>query len=195
VATEGGGIECPVCGEGFREKPSRCFRCESDLELWWPLHESLQALDGLAVPVSVPATSGRTASRWLLWPSRNAGWLMPVVLLAGLAGAAWLSLESTRPVAEGSRSDAPTKPRPRPVAPEPDVAPVPPSAILAVASPAPLPRTIRYVVQPGDSLWRIAAALKGDARRWPELVASGQPVDPARLQPGQELRIVVEGAP
>jgi hypothetical protein len=45
------------------------------------------------------------------------------------------------------------------------------------------------VVQPGDSLWRIAASLKGDGRRWPELLAGDEGFDPARLRPGQELRL------
>ncbi len=99
---------------------------------------------------------------------------MPLVLAAGLAGALWLHLESTRPVAD------PPRPPPLKVA----AAPAP--------TPKPAPLTVRYVVQPGDSLWRIAAALKGDARRWPELLARGDGVDPARLRPGQELRLVLE---
>jgi nucleoid-associated protein YgaU len=51
---------------------------------------------------------------------------------------------------------------------------------------------VRYVVQRGDSLWRIAAALKGDARRWPDLVAAaGSKTPTTTLRPGQELRIEV----
>jgi nucleoid-associated protein YgaU len=53
---------------------------------------------------------------------------------------------------------------------------------------------VRYVVQPGDSLWRIAAALKGDARRWPELLAESEGVDAARLRPGQELQLTLDSA-
>jgi hypothetical protein len=181
VATDGGGIECPVCGEGFLDKPSRCFRCESDLELWWPLDQSLRALDGVELPASVAATSGRAASRGRFW-RRNAGWVVPVVLLAGLAGAAWLSLESTRRPADTLTQAALPKGR----------GGVAPSLAAPPASGA---RHIRYVVQPGDSLWRIAAALTGDARRWPELIRESGGLDPARLRPGQELRLVVEGAP
>jgi nucleoid-associated protein YgaU len=193
--TEAAAVECPVCGEGFREAPARCFRCETDLSHWWPLDESLRVLgavvaaaavappavvvpevaDVAVAPEAGPATSGRRA------------WALPVVLLAGLGGALLLHLESSRPPVEAPRSVTPLKAEPEPVAPPP--------VSSANASPAPRvpPRTVRYVVQPGDSLWRIAAALKGDARRWPELLAGGTGVDPARLRPGQELRLVVDG--
>lgn len=181
MATEGRGAQCPVCGEAFREAPARCFRCESDLELWWPLDESLRALDGEAFPASVAARPGVvTVRRWL---QRNLGWLVPVVLLAGLGGALWLSLESTRqPVVPMPVAIPAVRRSVGPAAPTP-----PPASVPA--------RTIRYVVQPGDSLWRIAAALKGDARRWPELLAKAREVDPARLRPGQELLLTVEGEP
>ena len=70
-----------------------------------------------------------------------------------------------------------------------EAAPVPSSPAESAGSPRQrAAASVRYVVQPGDSLWRIAAALKGDARRWPELLAGSAGVDPARLRPGQELR-------
>ena len=165
MATEGKGVACPVCGEGFAEAPMRCFRCETDLTLWWPLDESLRRLG--EEEVAEPARPRRRSRK-------RRGWVMPLVLTGGLAGALWLHLESTRPAAE----------TPRP--PPPRAAPVP------APPPKPEARTVRYVVQPGDSLWRIAAALKGDARRWPELLASSDGVDPARLRPGQELRLVLD---
>ncbi len=170
---------CPVCGETFREAPARCFRCESDLELWWPLDESLRALEGESFPIPVAVASGAAGAR--RWLERNLGWLVPAALLAGLAGALWLSLESTRRPAQ-----------------EPTGASLPKALPVVAAKPVVAPearRTIRYVVQPGDSLWRIAAALKGDARRWPELLANTDAVDPARLRPGQELRLVLDDAP
>ena len=193
MATERTAASGPVCGESFREAPARCFRCESDLELWWPLDESLRALEGESFPVPAAVVSGAAGvGRWF---QRNVGWLVPVALLAGLAGALWLSLESTRrPAEELTAASSGGTPRravpPKPVATA-EVAP----AAGPTAAAAPVARTIRYVVQPGDSLWRIAAALKGDARRWPELLANASAVDPARLRPGQELLLVVEGGP
>jgi nucleoid-associated protein YgaU len=48
-----------------------------------------------------------------------------------------------------------------------------------------------HVVQPGETLWQIAANLSGDARRWPELYRANrdQIKDPSRLYPGQRLAI------
>jgi hypothetical protein len=180
VATEPGAASCPVCGEAFREAPARCFRCESDLELWWPLDASLRALEGETLEVAAAPRSGPVSRQLRRWAGRNAGWLVPAFLMTGLAGALWLSLESTR----------------QPVAPMPLAVPTVRPSVRPASAPAPAPvpaRTIRYVVQPGDSLWRIAAALKGDARRWPELLAKAGDVDPARLRPGQELLLIVEG--
>ena len=184
MATEAAAVECPVCGEGFREAPARCFRCETDLSLWWPLDESLRIL--IQAPLAAPAVDeaalrerARVRKRW---KKRVEGWLMPILLLGGLVGAAWLSLESTRPRPDGPRVGLPA------------TVPVPIPSPKPVPVSAPPPRTLRYVVQPGDSLWRIAAALKGDARRWPELVGQGEGVDPARLRPGQELLLVLEPA-
>jgi nucleoid-associated protein YgaU len=186
VATEAAAAECPVCGEGFREAPARCFRCETDLSLWWPLDESLRIMGRapVAAPVVDEAAVRERARVLKRWKKRAKGWLMPILLLGGLVGVAWLSLESTRPRSDGPRSGL-ASPVPVPVQ-SPKPAPA--------ATPMSLPRTVRYVVQPGDSLWRIAAALKGDARRWPELLGENGGVDPARLQPGQELRLVLEPA-
>jgi nucleoid-associated protein YgaU len=186
VGTEAAAVECPVCGEGFAEAPARCFRCETDLSLWWPLDESLRIL--IQAPLAAPAVDeaavrerARVRKRW---KKRAQDWLMPLLLLGGLAGAGWLSLESTRPSPDGRRSGLPA------TVPAPISSPKP----VPVSAPPLPPRTVRYVVQPGDSLWRIAAALKGDARRWPELRGESGGVDPARLRPGQELRLVIEAA-
>jgi nucleoid-associated protein YgaU len=48
-----------------------------------------------------------------------------------------------------------------------------------------------YVVQPGDSLSKIAKELLGDAARWPEIfeLNKDQIKDPNLIQVGQELRI------
>ena len=207
MGTEAAAVECPVCGEGFREAPARCFRCETDLSHWWPLDESLRGLGSVVAPapvvvpprvvlpaaavqevadVAVEVGPGVVAPETGTRAQRRA-WLMPVVLMAGLGGALLLHLESSRPPVVAPPIVTPLKARPEPVAPPPA------SLTEAPAAPKVRPtRTVRYVVQPGDSLWRIAAALKGDARRWPELLAGGSGVDPARLRPGQELRLVVD---
>jgi nucleoid-associated protein YgaU len=48
-----------------------------------------------------------------------------------------------------------------------------------------------YVVQPGDSLSKIAKAVYGDANRWKEIFEANkeQLTDPNLIRPGQELRI------
>ncbi len=74
-----------------------------------------------------------------------------------------------------------------------------PAALATVARPAPpgpspaSPAVVRYRVQRGDSLWRVAAAVTGDGRRWKDLWpdrASATPlragevlvIDPDRLE-------------
>jgi len=48
-----------------------------------------------------------------------------------------------------------------------------------------------YVVQPGDSLSKIAKAIYGDAQRWPAIFEANKDKikDPNLIYPGQELRI------
>jgi nucleoid-associated protein YgaU len=48
-----------------------------------------------------------------------------------------------------------------------------------------------YVVQPGDSLSKIAKEVLGDASRWPEIFEANkdQIKDPNLIHPGQELRM------
>jgi nucleoid-associated protein YgaU len=48
-----------------------------------------------------------------------------------------------------------------------------------------------YVVQPGDSLSKIAKEVYGDANRWREILEANQDQikDPSMIRPGWELRI------
>jgi nucleoid-associated protein YgaU len=48
-----------------------------------------------------------------------------------------------------------------------------------------------HVVQPGETLWQIAAQVAGDPHLWPHLYRANrdQIVDPSRLHPGQVLSI------
>lgn len=182
MATEPKPVACPVCGEAFAKPPSRCFRCETDLSLWWRLDESLVALRRSATPLALPEAH-EPARAEPVPLARKRIWVVPVILMCGLLLALLLHLESTRaPVGEPAPN---ARPRPAPPSASAAGTEVPPVAV------APRP-TLRYVVQPGDSLWRIAASLKGDGRRWPELLAEGEGVDPARLRPGQELRLRVD---
>ena len=50
---------------------------------------------------------------------------------------------------------------------------------------------LEHVVQPGESLWQIAAQTGGDPQLWPVLYRANrdQIKDPARLYPGQALLI------
>ncbi|MGH0033277.1 MAG: LysM peptidoglycan-binding domain-containing protein [Myxococcota bacterium] len=63
------------------------------------------------------------------------------------------------------------------------------SAALLLAAPANADAT--HVVQPGETLWQIAAALSGNPHRWPEIYRANrdQIKDPSTLYPGQELAI------
>jgi hypothetical protein len=51
---------------------------------------------------------------------------------------------------------------------------------------------IRYIVQPGDSLWRISSAFTGEGNRWKQLWPDLVPIA-NRLQPGMILEIPVTG--
>jgi nucleoid-associated protein YgaU len=48
-----------------------------------------------------------------------------------------------------------------------------------------------HVVQPGETLWQIAANLSGNPHRWPEIYRANrdQIKDPSKLYPGQRLAI------
>jgi nucleoid-associated protein YgaU len=195
VATEAAAIVCPVCGEAFAQPafaqpPARCFRCETDLTQWWPLDQAIRALGPLAAtpapPSSPPAVGARRRTGRRGWKN----WGVPALLVAGLLGALWLTLESTRRPED--RLPARGVPGPTTAAQAPVRSPVPPTPVAVAATPTRTRRTLRYVVQPGDSLWRIAAALKGDGARWPDLVPRGERMDPSRLRPGQELSLVID---
>jgi nucleoid-associated protein YgaU len=61
------------------------------------------------------------------------------------------------------------------------------------APPEPEVEEVRvYVVQPGDSLSKIAEEVYGDGSRWKEIFEANkeQIKDPKLIHPGQELRIL-----
>jgi nucleoid-associated protein YgaU len=63
--------------------------------------------------------------------------------------------------------------------------------VVATASSSPAVGERVHVVQPGDTLWRIAADLAGNPHLWPELYRANrdQIKDPSVLHPGQRLTI------
>lgn len=134
---------CPVCSEPYEEQPAECFRCETPLRGWWSFEDAARSV---RPPAPEPAKRRRT----------------PVVplLLAAILGA------STAAVTRGIWSPLPrAQPSASPVAAPPPVgrpSPAVPSAPTA-------PSVLVYRVQPGDTLWRIAAALGGDGRNWRSL--------------------------
>ncbi len=62
------------------------------------------------------------------------------------------------------------------------------AAVLGLAA-GPATADPVHVVQPGETLWQIAAALSGNPHRWPELYRANrdQIKDPSLLYPGQRL--------
>ena len=62
--------------------------------------------------------------------------------------------------------------------------------VLAAVSPSAAAERV-HVVQPGETLWQIAAEVAGDPHLWPRLYRANrdQIVDPSRLYPGQVLTI------
>lgn len=151
---------CPGCGEALEVGTPRCFRCEAALSAWWELEALLRA-------------AGEEPRSPL---GRGAG----VRAAATAAYAAGLVLAVIVGMAVG-RGSAPA-PLPPPVAAR-VVVPSVPAPVLP-----PAPAVVSYTVQRGDSPWRIAAALLGDGRRWPELAT------PRGLRPGQRLEVTCRAA-
>jgi nucleoid-associated protein YgaU len=77
--------------------------------------------------------------------------------------------------------------------PAPHVLPVPPPARVAPSAPAKL--TV-ITVQPGDSLWRLAAQRLGSGRRWQELLSINPGLrDPNFIKVGSQLVLPASVAP
>jgi hypothetical protein len=170
-------MACPVCGEPLEGRPDRCFRCETRLGAWWRLEDALGRLPDGAAPFAGADSAAR--------PRRHG---VGFGLLAGLAaGVAFVVL--ARPAAAPTTATTPAS-APRPADQEPPAATPAPSPTTTPARP------VRYRAQPGDSLWRIAAAFTGEGRRWTELfpgrasphVAAGEWLDVAPVSPAPAAR-------
>ncbi|HET9317726.1 MAG TPA: LysM peptidoglycan-binding domain-containing protein [Vicinamibacteria bacterium] len=140
---------CPVCSEPFDASPDECFRCETPLRSWWPFEDAALGTAPQRGPRLLP--------------------LAIAALLGTLVAAVALRIMS------GTVHAPVAMPSPAGVTPAPPttaaIAPPPTSA-------GPIPATVAYRVQPGDSLWRISAAFTGDGRNWRTLWPAIAPSDP-----------------
>ncbi len=101
----------------------------------------------------------------------------------------------TAPRVTAGAPQAPAEPAFEPVS-EPEAPPAPPAASPPVppSPPTPPPR-VTYSVVAGDTLARIAAAMLGDATRWPAIMEAnaGLLPRPEALEVGMELVIPIDG--
>jgi len=149
---------CPVCEEPLPGRPPRCFRCETPLLAWWGFEDALHQVGDVRAHPA-PNRRGRA------WVAGSALMAMAIIVAAAVMV---------------------TKRSPAPVALAPS-ATVVPAAEPKGTSDAP-PVVITYRVQRGDSLWRIAASLTGDGRRWRELWPEHATGD-GRIRAGAVLRV------
>ena len=181
-----GARTCPVCGEPLPDRPARCFRCESPLARWW---EFVDAAGGAPATTSAPhVVAAAVDAPPLDRPFHRGPYVVFSALVAGLLMGWW----AARPAFAPSEPAAPRAAVATPVtvspATETRVAPDP--AVVSTVEPPAASRSssaarsfsaarpsstsasrsrVRYRVQPGDSPWRVSAALLGSGHRWREL--------------------------
>lgn len=147
--TTAGKLICPVCSEELDASAPKCFRCTTELSTWWPLEKTLRN----RVEVSeARAVTGRT-------PYSRVVTILALGALLGFAGA-HLSL---RRGAQSSSEESPVAVKAL------SASPVDERATAERKSEAGRPLFVLYTIQPGDSLWRVAASLTGDGRNWRRL--------------------------
>ena len=133
---------CPVCSEPYDTPPAECFRCETPLSSWWPFEDAALRSQPSRGPRILPIAIAAIL-----------GLLVAAVALRVMTGTAPAPVAMVPPVTAPPASAA--------------VEAVPVAEPRATAPPP--PASLTYRVQPGDSLWRIAAALTGDGRNWTSL--------------------------
>jgi hypothetical protein len=165
------GHRCPVCDGHVERGRPRCVRCESDLEMWWPLEEAIRRVDEPAAP----GVEHRPA------PVPGLARYVPIVVVAIVCAATGGSVTylATTPALGGASLKvqvltAPQQPLAIDDAP-PTTAPVTRSADDLV-----------YYVQRGDTWWRLAARFTGHGRNWRALEAASNHVP---LRSGGVLRL------
>lgn len=137
---------CPVCEQELDVTAPRCFRCTTELTSWWPLEKLLrQERSEAAAP-----EPGASTSRFLY-----VGFAL-VLLTGGLLGFAGGRLRQT-----GSSAGAPTE-----IVPSAEPRATAPAGLQAAQETRSGRTIVQYTVQPGDSLWRVAAALTDEGENW-----------------------------
>jgi len=102
------------------------------------------------------------------------------------------------PAAAAAADPAPAAAADPTPAPAPDPTPAPEPAPAPAPAPAAAPEAVRHQVQPGDSLWAIAAHFYGDGHFWPTIYqanASTIGPDPDMLRIGSWLDIPAKPQP
>jgi len=102
-----------------------------------------------------------------------------------------ISLAATAPHAPATRATAPPTAAPKLLLPSKPI-PAPPSLAPRATPVAPLVNNVHstkaLLIQPGDSLWKLARLHLGSGSRWNELLAANPAIsNPNRLQPGTLL--------
>jgi len=110
--------------------------------------------------------------------------LASATLLALAAGCQ----SAQKPVSSGADSGVPlTDITPAPPPAYEPVAPAQPVSDVAVAPAPMLAGTGAYVVQPGDTLYKIARERYGDGKAWQKIAAANPSINGTLIRPGQRL--------
>jgi nucleoid-associated protein YgaU len=144
---------CPVCSEAYDTPPADCFRCETPLASWWPFEDAVRRSQPSRGPRILPLAAAMAVAA-----------LVTAVALRLMTGTAHAPVATVPPVATATPASVAVAPAPTPV----------PEARASVPAGA----SVTYRVQPGDSLWRVAAALTGDGRNWRTLWPALEPERP-----------------
>jgi nucleoid-associated protein YgaU len=153
---------CPTCDADVDRGSPRCAKCESDLEMWWPLEEAIRKIDEPPPPAAEPLQPpGRR-------PVRST---IPVAIVATLCGVAIGSAAywamTRRSEGQGIVSQAGAMSGPSNAlgnSGTPTDAPVP--------TPRQSDEVIVYYVQRGDTWWRLAKSFTGRGTNWPAVEAA-----------------------
>jgi hypothetical protein len=154
---------CPVCDGNVERGSPRCVRCESDLEMWWPLEAAIRTIDE---PLAA-AIEHRQA------PVHGLAHYVPIVIVAALCGiaigsAAYRAITRVSASAGTVSQAGITTPAPNAVADS--RVPTNPSAPAAQSG------VVIYYVQRGDTWWRLAASFTGRGANWRALEAAANHV-------------------
>lgn len=166
-STDTAPVECPGCRTMLTERLERCFRCEADLSRWWALEDAIRT--AAAEPENLGGAFLIRRNKRFRWTALLAAGVLGCVLGLGLT---WIGWQQPHPIPPEARtSDLVESPSPG----VQDASTLPHHVSLEGP-------VVFYRVQPGDSLWRIAAALTGNGSAWTSLF-------PEHVGREKELRI------